>query len=134
MVRITTDSWRVIVKSWKKVNEQLSNWAWLLDAYLPGSFGPIGEWLKRAEIMLGTEEKQIGKPDELANILGKKIEEHKTFFMKTQSMMAAFENSKASPEINSVSPKIIEYMQSRLNTIKPRAAQRKLRLQYLEHK
>ncbi|RXG70198.1 Nesprin-2, partial [Armadillidium vulgare] len=134
MVRITTDSWRLIVKSWKKVNEQLSNWAWLLDAYLPGSFGPIGEWLKRAEIMLGTEEKQIGKPDELANILGKKIEEHKSFFMKTQSMIAAFENVKGSPEINSVSPKIIEYMQSRLYTIKPRAAQRKLRLQYLEHK
>lgn len=48
------------------MNEQLSYWAWLWDANLPGPLGPIGEWLSKAEAMLGTEEKQSGKPDEVS--------------------------------------------------------------------
>ena len=44
---------------------QMSQWTWLWEGSLPGNLAPLGEWLCKAETLLGTEEKQTGKPDEV---------------------------------------------------------------------
>lgn len=49
-------------------------------------------------------------------------------------MILAFDDAKGSPEAARLAPEQLEYIESRLKTIKPRATQRKIRLQYLEHK
>ena len=54
----------ILPSSWQ-VSQQLSHWMWLLDASLPGVLSPVGEWLSRAEAMLGTEVKLYGKNDEV---------------------------------------------------------------------
>ncbi|KAK3865215.1 hypothetical protein Pcinc_029165 [Petrolisthes cinctipes] len=134
MISITVDSWQGIIASWNKVSQQLSHWTWLLDASLPGALGPIGEWLSRAEAMLGTEVKLHGKNDEIATLLSKKIEEHKQFFSELPSIQSKFEVVKNCPDAGTIPPKQLEYMDLRLKTIAPRAAQRKIKLKYLEHR
>ena len=70
----------------------------------------------------------------MAKVLGKKIEEHKVFFAKLPQMMNLLENLKRTGEIECISPEQLECIEIRLSTVTPRAAQRKVRLQYLEHK
>lgn len=71
---------------------------------------------------------------QIATLLSKKIEEHKTFFSKLPSIISSFEAVKTSKDAASIPKQQLEGIEQRLNTIAPRAAQRKIKLKYLEHR
>ena len=68
--------------------------------------------------------------------MSKKIEEHKHFFNQLPEMQESFQIAKKQigGEESSVPPQQVEYMDLRLRTVAPRAALRKINLQYLEHR
>ncbi|KAF2356291.1 Calponin domain [Trinorchestia longiramus] len=136
VVSITQQSWQNITQAWRKVWQQLQQWAWLQEGTLPGTLGPVARWLSRAEALLGTEEKLHGKPDQIASSLSLKIEEHKQFFSQLGDMQATFESVTA--QMGGAEPAVsheqVQNMRLRLKTVAPRAALRKINLQYLEHR
>ncbi|KAF2357499.1 Calponin domain [Trinorchestia longiramus] len=136
VVSITQQSWQNITQAWRKVWQQLQQWAWLQEGTLPGTLGPVARWLSRAEALLGTEEKLHGKPDQIASSLSLKIEEHKQFFSQLGDMQATFES--VTTQMGGAEPAVsheqVQNMRLRLKTVAPRAALRKINLQYLEHR
>lgn len=52
-------------------------WHWKLDSNLPGRLGQIGDWLYRAEELVDSELKYPEAPEEKANMLRAKVDEHK---------------------------------------------------------
>jgi hypothetical protein len=56
---------------------QLHHWLWLLDSGLPGDLGQVGEWLGRAEALIGSDDIPTVMNEETASIISRKLEEHK---------------------------------------------------------
>lgn len=71
---------------------------------------------------------------QIATLLSQKIEEHKTFFSKLPSIVSSFEAVKTSKDAASIPKQQLEGIEQRLSTIAPRAARRKIKLKYLEHR
>lgn len=134
LVSITKESWFDISKLWNKLQNQLLYWLWLLDSLLPGDFRFVGEWLAKAEQMLYCDEIPTIMNEETASIISTKLEEHKAFFADLPTVQEKFAQACQSPQVNEVPSEQLRNMTVRLNEIGPKAAQRRVRLKFLEHK
>ncbi|XP_046474495.1 muscle-specific protein 300 kDa isoform X6 [Neodiprion pinetum] len=135
MISITRDSWRQIETLWNKMEILMLRWLWLLDSSLPGEFGEVGRWLAGAEQIL----KSDGDiPDEMteetASIISNKLEEHKKYFLDLPEVTEKFQGIRGSPVAQQISLEQLESIASRLATLPTRAAKRRIRLKFLEHK
>jgi nesprin-1 len=110
-------------------------WLWLLDSCLPGEFGEIGRWLARAELLLNSDN---DIPDEMneetASIISNKLEVHKKYFMDLPNVTEKFNNAQSSPVVRQIPTNQLANMLSRLRSLPERAAKRRTKLKYLEHK
>lgn len=61
----------------KRCQLQLLDWHLHLDKSLPGPLGVIGAWLHRGEIALREDFPIQQAPEETANVLHRKLEQHK---------------------------------------------------------
>ncbi|XP_068085330.1 muscle-specific protein 300 kDa [Anabrus simplex] len=134
MISITLESWREIDGLWTKLEAQLRHWLWLLDSRLPGALGEVGEWLGRAEALIVSDDIPTAMNEETASIISRKLEEHKVFFADLPAIKAKFDQARSSSLAQNVPPEQLHNMAQRLETIGPRAAQRRIRLKFLEHK
>jgi nesprin-1 len=55
-VGITDEAWGRLQTLWKKLESQLKEWEWTLDAALPEPFGGIGQWLAKAEFLVTSDD------------------------------------------------------------------------------
>lgn len=133
-ISIAKESWFDITKLWDKLQKQLLYWLWLLDSALPGDFKTIGEWLARAEKLLYCDEIPEAMNEETATIISRKLEEHKVFFADLSAIQQKFAQACQSPLANEVPSEQLKNMAVRLNEVGPKAAQRRVRLKFLEHK
>lgn len=70
----------------KRCQLQLLDWHLHLDKSLPGPLGVIGAWLHRGEMALREDFPIQQAPEEAANVLHRKLEQHKV----TQHIISGF--------------------------------------------
>lgn len=135
MISITLDSWKNIDQLWSQLEMAYLQWLWSLDSALPGEFGELGSLLARAESLLYSDG---DIPDEMneetATIISNKLVEHKKFFGDLPDMMERFRRAKMSPLAARILPEQLECMTIRFDSLPSRAAKRRIRLKFLEHK
>ncbi|KAK9694281.1 Spectrin repeat [Popillia japonica] len=134
IISITKESWAEIERLWNLLQLQLLHWLWLLDSRLPGDFKFVGEWLAKAEQLLLDNDIPNIMNEETAAIISRKLEEHKKFFVDLPTVQSRFLQAYNSPLARDVPSAQLSYMHKRLNEIGPKAAQRRVRLKFLEHK
>ncbi|XP_018338972.1 PREDICTED: nesprin-1 isoform X6 [Trachymyrmex septentrionalis] len=135
MISITRDSWRHIQMLWQQMELFMLHWLWLLDSALPGELGEVGKWLARAEALLYSDNNIPQEMSEsTANIISNKLEDHKKFFLDLPTMMEKFQHAKNSPLARQVRPEQLDNMSTRFDSLPDRAAKRRVKLKFLEHK
>lgn len=134
IISITSDSWRELSGLWNLLESQLRTWEGLLDSRLGGALGAAGAWLARAEILIHTDDIPPQMNEGTAAVISRKLEEHKLFFADLPTVLEKFEKARASPAARDVPPAQLQSMTARFATIGTRAAQRRVKLKFLEHK
>lgn len=134
MISIAKESWFDINRLWKLLEKQLRHWLWLLDSKLPGEFKYVGEWLAKAEKLLYYDEIPTAMNEETAAIISRKLEEHKVFFADLPTIKDVFTKAYNSILARDVPSEQLNNIAVRLNDVGPKAAQRRVRLKFLEHK
>nr|XP_050869210.1 muscle-specific protein 300 kDa [Vespula vulgaris] len=135
IINITRDFLRYIQKLWKTLELLMLHWVWLLDSTLPGDLGLTGRWLARAECLLNSDEDIPEEmTEETANIILEKLEDHKKFFLDLPTMTEKFEQAKNSPLAQQVLREQLENMTARFSSLPSKAAKRRIKLKFLEHK
>lgn len=134
IISITKESWFEISRLWNKLDWQMRYWLWLLDSLLPGDFKVVGEWLAKAEQLIYHDEIPTAMTEETATIISRKLEEHKSFFADLPLMKEKFAQALNSPLASEVPSEQLSNMARRLNDVGPKAAQRRVKLKFLEHK
>lgn len=113
----------------------MMHWLWALDSALPGELGEAGRWLAKAEALLESDNDIPAEMmDSTAGIISNKLEDHKKFFLDLPAMTDKFQRAKNSPLAQQVQPEHLENMSARFNSLPDRAAKRKTKLKFLEHK
>lgn len=133
-LQVSRQQWEQINTLWKRLQYQMSYWLWMLDSALPGDFGAVGKWLAKAEKMLIDDDIPEVMNEETASIISRKLEEHKAFFAGLPQIQQVFEQAKRSPLASNVPVEQLRTMERRLNEIGPKAAERRIKLKFLEHK
>lgn len=134
IVALTPSAWEEINHLWNQHQYQLNYWLWWLDSNLPGDFGTVGKWLAEAEKLLYLDQLPTAMNEETAAIISKKLEEHKKFFAGYEHIKDLFYRAKQSPLAAKIPPEQLRNMEQRLIDVGPKAAQRRIRLKFLEHK
>ncbi|XP_076667923.1 muscle-specific protein 300 kDa isoform X16 [Andrena cerasifolii] len=135
MISITRDSWRTIQNLWKTFEILMLHWLWLLDSALPGELGEAGRWLARAEaLIMSDNDIPEEMTEETANIISNKLEEHKKFFLDLPTMTERFHAVRNSQLALQVQQQQLINMAARFESLPDRAAKRRIRLKFLEHK
>ncbi|XP_020291842.1 nesprin-1 isoform X3 [Pseudomyrmex gracilis] len=136
MISITRDSWKHIQMLWHQMELLMMHWLWALDSALPGELGEAGRWLAKAEALLHSDNDiPTEMMDSTAGIISNKLEDHKKFFLDLPAMTDKFQRAKNSlPLAQQVQLEHLENMSARFNSLPDRAAKRKTKLKFLEHK
>lgn len=133
-LQVPRQSWEQINELWNHLQYQMNYWLWLLDSELPGEFGTVGKWLAEAEKLIMDKDIPTVMNEETAAVISRKLEEHKLFFADLPRILAMFDNCKRSPLAQKVPLEQLRNMERRLQEIGPKAAERRIRLKFLEHK
>ncbi|XP_070139488.1 muscle-specific protein 300 kDa isoform X14 [Drosophila kikkawai] len=133
-LQVSRQSWDEINELWQRLQYQMMYWLWLLDSELPGDFGTVGKWLAEAEKLLMDNEIPNAMNEETAAVISRKLEEHKLFFADLPRILAMFDNAKRSPLAQQIPLEQLRNMERRLQEVGPKAAERRIRLKFLEHK
>ncbi|XP_008555407.1 muscle-specific protein 300 kDa isoform X6 [Microplitis demolitor] len=135
MITITQDSWRQIQELWSRMEYLLLKWLWLLDSSLPGEIGEAGRWLALAESLLNSDN---DIPEEMneqtAGIISNKLEDHKKFFLDLPDQLDKFNRVKMTSLARQVPQVQLDNMTARFDSLGDRAAKRRIKLKFLEHK
>nr|XP_034172930.1 nesprin-1 isoform X14 [Osmia lignaria] len=135
MISITRDSWGHIQNLWKTFEILMLHWLWILDSSLPGELGEVGKWLGRAEaLLISDNDIPEEMTEETANIISNKLEDHKKFFVDLPSMTERFQAARNSQLALKVPAQQLINMATRFESLPDRAAKRRIRLKFLEHK
>lgn len=114
---------------------QMLRWLWSLDSSLPGELGEVGRWLAHAESLLYSDDDVPEEmTEETASIISQKLEVHKKFFLDLPSIVEKFNRVQASPLARQVPGEQLANISSRLESLPARAAKRRIKLKFLEHK
>lgn len=133
-LQVSRQSWEEINELWQRLQYQMMYWLWLLDSELPGDFGTVGKWLAEAEKLLMDNDIPNAMNEETAAVISRKLEEHKLFFADLPRILAMFDNAKRSPVAQQIPLEQLRNMERRLQEVGPKAAERRIRLKFLEHK
>lgn len=111
------------------------HWLWILDSSLPGELGELGKWLGRAEaLLISDNDIPEEMTEETANIISNKLEDHKKFFLDLPSMTERFQAARNSQLALKAPAQQLANMATRFESLPDRAAKRRIRLKFLEHK
>lgn len=134
IISISLESWKEMERLWMLLEKLLRYWEWLLDSKLQGLLGEVVEWLGRAENMIYNDEIPLLMNEVTASIISRKLEEHKAFFADLPQVVEKFETCKKTCDLRNVPPEQLQSIQNRMDLIGTRAARRRIKLKYFEHK
>nr|XP_033322974.1 nesprin-1 [Megalopta genalis] len=134
-ISITRDSWRRVQSLWNAFEILMLRWLWSLDSSLPGELGEAGRWLARAEaLLISDNDIPEEMTEETANVISNKLEEHKKFFLDLPATTEKFQTARNSQLSLHMQPRQLNDMAARFDSLPDRAAKRRIRLKFLEHK
>ncbi|XP_078048160.1 muscle-specific protein 300 kDa isoform X4 [Augochlora pura] len=135
-ISVTRDSWRRMQGLRNTFEILMLRWLWSLDSSLPvGELGEAGRWLARAEaLLISDSDIPEEMTEETANIISNKLEDHKKFFLDLPVMTDKFQTARNSQLSSHVPSRQLSDMAARFDSLPDRAAKRRIRLKYLEHK
>uniref|UniRef100_A0A3P8V8V6 Calponin-homology (CH) domain-containing protein n=1 Tax=Cynoglossus semilaevis TaxID=244447 RepID=A0A3P8V8V6_CYNSE len=92
----------LVKQAWERVSARLLDWHIHLDKSLPGPLGVIGAWLHRAEMALREDISIQHAHDETANILHRKLEQHREVLKSLESHRQTFHQIHRDRAVNGV--------------------------------
>ncbi|XP_043917738.1 nesprin-1-like [Protopterus annectens] len=128
---------QVMVKQvWDRVSTRLLDWHLQLDKSLPAPLNTIGSWLHRAEAILGEEITIHQAHEETANIIHRKLEQHKEILKNLESYKQTFHQIHRVGSVNGVPipQEQLTDMAERFNVIAPASQTHLIKLEFLELK
>uniref|UniRef100_UPI00398E76DD nesprin-1 n=1 Tax=Pristiophorus japonicus TaxID=55135 RepID=UPI00398E76DD len=91
-----------VKQTWERVSARLLDWHIMLDKSLPGPLGTIGAWLHRVEAILAEEIVIQQAHDETANIIHRKLEQHKDVIKALESHRQIFHQIHRAGSVNGI--------------------------------
>ncbi|CAG13184.1 unnamed protein product, partial [Tetraodon nigroviridis] len=92
----------LVKQAWDRVSARLLDWHLHLDKSLPGPLGVIGAWLHRGEMALREDFPSQHAPEETANVLHRKLEQHKEVLRNLESHRQTFQQIHKDRSVNGV--------------------------------
>ncbi|KAI7804943.1 putative nesprin-1-like, partial [Triplophysa rosa] len=92
----------VVKQAWDQLSVRLLDWHIHLDKSLPGPLGVIGAWLHRAELSLREDVPIQQAHEETANIIHRKLEQHKEVLKNLEGHRHAFQQIHRDRSVNGV--------------------------------
>ncbi|XP_010119459.1 PREDICTED: nesprin-1-like, partial [Chlamydotis macqueenii] len=126
----------MVKQAWDRVSSRLLDWHIHLDKSLPAPLGTIGAWLYRAEAALREEVTVQQTHEETANIIHRKLEQHKDLLKNIDGHKKAFHEIHGARSVNGVPvpPDQLEDMAERFNFVVSSSELHLLKMEFLELK
>ncbi|XP_059684163.1 nesprin-1-like [Gavia stellata] len=126
----------MVKQAWDRVSSRLLDWHIHLDKSLPAPLGTIGAWLYRAEAALREELTAQQAHEETANIIHRKLEQHKDLLKNIDGHKKAFHEIHGARSVNGVPvpPDQLEDMAERFNFVVSSSELHLLKMEFLELK
>ncbi|XP_041828569.1 nesprin-1-like [Melanotaenia boesemani] len=126
----------LVKQSWDRVSARLLDWHIHLDKSLPGPLGVIGAWLHRAEIALREDIPLQHAHEETANILHRKLEQHKEVLKNLESHRQTFHQIHRDRSVNGVPvpSEQLQDMAERFNFVSTSSYAHLIKLEFWEMK
>ncbi|XP_010018863.1 PREDICTED: nesprin-1-like, partial [Nestor notabilis] len=126
----------MVKQAWERVSSRLLDWHIHLDKSLPAPLGTIGAWLYRAEAALREEVTVQQAHEETANIIHRKLEQHKDLLKNIDGHKKAFHEIHGARSVNGVPvpPDQLEDMAERFNFVVSSSELHLLKMEFLELK
>uniref|UniRef100_A0A3B4WAH5 Calponin-homology (CH) domain-containing protein n=1 Tax=Seriola lalandi dorsalis TaxID=1841481 RepID=A0A3B4WAH5_SERLL len=126
----------LVKQAWDRVSARLLDWHIHLDKSLPGPLGVIGAWLHRAEMALREDIPIQHAHDETANVLHRKLEQHKEVLKNLESHRQTFHQIHKDRSVNGVPvpPEQLQDMAERFNFVSTSSYAHLIKLEFWEIK
>ncbi|MED6258394.1 Nesprin-1, partial [Ataeniobius toweri] len=126
----------LVKQAWDRVSARLLDWHIHLDKSLPGPLGVIGAWLHRAEMALREDIPPQHVHEETANVLHRKLEQHKEVLKSLESHRQTFMQIHRDRSVNGVPvpPEQLQDMAERFNFVSTSSHSHLIKLEFWEMK
>uniref|UniRef100_A0A3Q3K6H1 Calponin-homology (CH) domain-containing protein n=1 Tax=Monopterus albus TaxID=43700 RepID=A0A3Q3K6H1_MONAL len=126
----------LVKQAWDRVCARLLDWHIHLDKSLPGPLGVIGAWLHRAEMALREDVPIQHAHEETANVLHRKLEQHKEVLQNLESHRQTFQQIHRDRSVNGVPvpPEQLQDMAERFNFVSTSSHAHLIKLEFWEMK
>ncbi|XP_037550764.1 nesprin-1 [Nematolebias whitei] len=126
----------VVKQAWDRLSARLLDWHIHLDKSLPGPLGVIGAWLHRAEMALREDIPLHLVHEETANVLHRKLEQHKEVLKSVVSHRQTFVQIHKDRSVNGVPvpPEQLQDMAERFNFVSTSSHSHLIKLEFWEMK
>lgn len=126
----------LVKQAWDRVSTRLLDWHIHLDKSLPGPLGVIGAWLHRAEMALREDIPIQHAHEETANVLHRKLEQHKEVLKSLESHRQTFQQIHRDRSVNGVPvpPEQLQDMAERFNFVSTSSHAHLIKLEFWEMK
>uniref|UniRef100_A0A3B5AGS9 Calponin-homology (CH) domain-containing protein n=1 Tax=Stegastes partitus TaxID=144197 RepID=A0A3B5AGS9_9TELE len=126
----------LVKQAWDRVSARLLDWHIHLDKSLPGPLGVIGAWLHRAEMALREDIPIQHAHEETANVLHRKLEQHKEVLKNLESHRQPFQQIHRDRSVNGVPvpPEQLQDMAERFNFVSTSSHAHLIKLEFWEMK
>uniref|UniRef100_A0A3P8TBD4 Calponin-homology (CH) domain-containing protein n=1 Tax=Amphiprion percula TaxID=161767 RepID=A0A3P8TBD4_AMPPE len=126
----------LVKQAWDRVSARLLDWHIHLDKSLPGPLGVIGAWLHRAEMALREDIPIQHAHEETANVLHRKLEQHKEVLKNLESHRQPFQQIHRDRSVNGVPvpPEQLQDMAERFNFVSTSSHAHLIKMEFWEMK
>ncbi|KAK6304736.1 hypothetical protein J4Q44_G00253220 [Coregonus suidteri] len=126
----------LVKQAWEHVSIRLLDWHIHLDKSLPGPLGVIGAWLHRGEIALREEIPIQQAHEETADVIHKKLEQHKEVLKNMESHKQTFQQIHRDRSVNGVPvpPEQLQDLAERFNYVSTSSYSHLIKLEFWELK
>lgn len=126
----------LVKQAWDRVSARLLDWHIHLDKSLPGPLGVVGAWLHRAELALREEVPIQHAHEETANVLHRKLEQHKEILKNLELHRQTFNQIHRDRSVNGVPvpPEQLHDMAERFNFVSTSSHSHLIKMEFWEMK
>ncbi|XP_034001994.1 nesprin-1-like [Trematomus bernacchii] len=126
----------LLKQAWERVSARLVEWHLHLDQSLPGPLGGVGAWLHRAETILREDVSLKNQPEDTANELHRKLDQHKEVLKNLENHRQPFLQIHRDGAVNGVPvpPEQLQDLAERFNLVSSSSHAHLIRLEFWEMK
>ncbi|XP_029943268.1 nesprin-1-like [Salarias fasciatus] len=133
--RLSVDQ-ALLKQAWDRVSARLLDWHVHLDQSLPGPLGETGAWLHRAETALREDVPVTQTPEETANVLQRRLDQHREVLKTLESHRQSFQQIHRDRAVNGVPvpPDQLQDLAERFGAVSTASHTHLIRMEFWETK